>query len=102
MKRAALLVALSLLVASCASMQGAGQPLITRAVQAVGGADTLAGVQTYYEKGVVKMWEPEQSHVAGGEMRFANESTFETTLDLQAGTARTDWGRKFAYPAPRQ
>jgi glyoxylase-like metal-dependent hydrolase (beta-lactamase superfamily II) len=34
-------------------------------------------------------------------MRFANESTFETVADVGAGASRTDWVKKFAYPAPR-
>jgi glyoxylase-like metal-dependent hydrolase (beta-lactamase superfamily II)/predicted small secreted protein len=105
MKRAALLFAVSLAVsavlAACASMQPQSQDLVGRAVQAAGGAEALAGVKTYYERGTVRQWEPEQSMAAGGEMRFACESTYEAITDLGRGATRIDWSRKFAYPAPR-
>ena len=101
MKRAASLLAISLVVASCATMQSGSQDLVSRAVQAVGGADALAGVKTVYEKGTVRQWEPEQSAVAGGEMRFACESIFEAITDVGTRTTAIDWSRKFAYPAPR-
>jgi len=102
MKRVAYVFAISLLVASCATMQSQRLELVSRGVQAVGGADTLGRVTTYYEKGTVKQWEPEQSHTPGGEMRFAAESTFETVSDVASRTTATDWSRKLAYPAPRQ
>jgi glyoxylase-like metal-dependent hydrolase (beta-lactamase superfamily II) len=103
MKRAALLLVLLLLATSCATMmQGSPLPLVSRAVDAVGGAGALSGVKTVYEKGTAKYWEPEQSMTPGGEMRFANESNFETIVDVASRTAGTDWSRKFAYPAPRQ
>ena len=101
MKRTASLLAISLVVASCATMQPQSQSLVSRAVTAVGGADALAGVKTVYEKGTVKHWEPEQSQAAGGEMRFGAESTFEAITDVGTRTTNIDWGRKFAYPAPR-
>jgi glyoxylase-like metal-dependent hydrolase (beta-lactamase superfamily II) len=102
MKRVAFVFAISLLVASCATMQSQRLELVSRGVQAVGGADTLGRVTTYYEKGTVKQWEPEQSHTPGGEMRFAAESTFETVSDVASRTTATDWSRKLAYPSPRQ
>src|SRR5688572_9520274 len=105
MTRAALLFAVSLavsaVVAACASMQPQSQDLVGRAVQAAGGAEALAGVKTYYERGTVRQWEPEQSMAAGGEMRFACESTYEAITDLGRGATAIDWSRKFAYPAPR-
>jgi predicted small secreted protein len=101
MKRFALLLAISLVVASCATMQSQSQDLVSRAVQAVGGAGALAGVTTVYEKGTVRQWEPEQSAVAGGEMRFTCESVFEAITDVPSRTTSIDWGRKFAYPSPR-
>ena len=101
MKRAAFVLALALVLVSCASMQPRGQALVSRAVQEMGGADRLAGVQTFAARGTVKEWEPEQSMAAGGEMRFACESSFESVTDLVSGATRTDWSRKFAYPAPR-
>ena len=101
MKRAASLLVVSLIVAACATMQSGGAGQVKRGVDAVGGADALASVKTYFEKGTSKYWEPEQSHVAGGEMRFANESNFEAFTDLTTRTTAIDWSRKFAYPAPR-
>jgi glyoxylase-like metal-dependent hydrolase (beta-lactamase superfamily II) len=103
MKRSAMLlaVAVALVTMSCATMGGRGPDLVSRAVQASGGAETLAGVKMISTRGTVKMWEPEQSAVAGGEMRFANESTFEAHTDTVTRATRIDWTRKFAYPAPR-
>src|SRR3989441_4974252 len=101
MKRAGMLLAIALIVASCATTQPRGQELVSRAVQALGGADTLAGVKTLSVKGTVRQWEPEQSMVAGGEMRFACESTFAAVTDVGARATRIGWVRNFAYPAPR-
>lgn len=101
MKRAALLLAIALLVASCATRQSQSQDLVSRAVAALGGGDALGGVTTIYEKGTVKHWEPEQSHVAGGEMRFVGESIFEATADVRTGTTGIDWSRRLVYPGPR-
>ena len=70
-------LAVSLVVAACASMQSGGGDLVTRAVSAQGGADALAAVKTISDKGTVRQWEPEQSAKAGGEMRLANDSTIE-------------------------
>src|SRR5438876_3925186 len=39
--------------------------------------------------------------VAGGEMRLANESTFEAATDVASGATRIDWVRNFHYPTPR-
>ena len=101
MKRLGLLLAVSLVAVSCATMQPRSQDLVSRAVQALGGADTLAGIKTLSVKGTVRQWEPEQSMVPGGEMRFACESTFEAIADVGARAVRIDWVRNFAYPAPR-
>lgn len=105
MKRAALLFAVSLalaaVVAACASMSTRSQDLVGRAVQAQGGAEALAGAKTYYEKGTVRQWDPEQSMAAGGEMRFASESSYELVGDATGRAVRIDWSRRFAYPAPR-
>ena len=91
MRRGALVLAVSLLVASCATMgQQQSRDLVGRAVQAMGGADALAGVKTMYVKGSVKQWEPEQSAVAGGEMRFTGESNFEAYSDVTAGATRIE------------
>src|SRR5260370_736688 len=101
MKRASLLLAVSLVVVACATTQQRSQDLVGRAVQAMGGADALTGVKTLSVKGTVRQWEPEQSMVPGGEMRFACESTFTAVSDVGARATRIDWVRNFAYPAPR-
>ena len=105
MKRAAMTLAVSmavsLVVVACASMQGGGQSHVSRAVQAQGGADALAKVKTVSQKATVRQWEPEQSAVAGGEMRFANDSTVVSVTDVSARATRNDWVRNYQYPAPR-
>ena len=101
MKRATVLLAVSLLVVACATMRPQGRALVSRAVQAMGGADALAGVKTLSVKGTARQWEPEQSVVAGGEMRFANEATFTAVSDVASRSTRIDWVRNFAYPSPR-
>jgi glyoxylase-like metal-dependent hydrolase (beta-lactamase superfamily II) len=104
MKRVALLLVLALVVASCASTTPpfpTSQDLVSRAVKSMGGADRLAGIKTISLKGTLRQWEPEQSKIASGPLRFACESTFEMVADTGARSARTDWVRKFAYPAPR-
>src|SRR5436190_1284774 len=89
-----------LVLASCATGPS-GKDLVDRAVQAMGGAEALAGLRTVSAKGATKQWEPEQSDIPGGEMRFANSATFETNQDRSVGASRTDWVKNFAYPAPR-
>ncbi len=77
------------------------QELVERALAAMGGVDALRSLRSASIKGTVKHWEPEQSHVPGGEMRFAAEATFDTTLDFVNHVSRIDWEKKYAYPAPR-
>lgn len=89
------------LLAACAGVPKAQQESVARAVDAMGGAEALAKVRSVTARGMVKHWEPEQSMAAGGEMRFAAESTFELAMDATAGATRIDWTKKFAYPAPR-
>lgn len=101
MKRAAFLIAFLLTAVSCASMQQQSRTQIDRAVEALGGAEALGKITTVSNKGTVRQWEPEQSMTAGGEMRFACESTFEAVTDVGARATRIDWVRNFAYPAPR-
>jgi len=105
MKRFAFLLVASMgivaLVGACASLQQGGVDLVTRAVQASGGPVALGGVKTIAQKGTVKQWEPEQSAAAGGEMRYANESTVDAVTDVASRTTRIDWVRNYFYPAPR-
>ena len=105
MKRAGTTLAVSLIVsmivAACASMSGGGRDLVARGVQAQGGPEALASVKTVSQKTTARYWDPEQSAVAGGEMRFANESTVEMVTDVGSRASRIDWVRKFEYPSPR-
>ena len=100
MKRFLFLVLCTLLTGSCATVPSS-ESLVNRAVDAMGGADALAKVKTLSVRGTMKQWEPEQSFAPGGEMRFANESTFEAAGDFGAGAMRVDWVKNFVYPAPR-
>src|SRR2546425_8206405 len=101
MKRVMWVFVAALVVVSCATTSPRSQDLVSRAVQAMGGAETLAAITTIAVKGSVRQWEPEQSVVAGGDMRYACESTFDAITDVGARTTRIDWVRNFAYPAPR-
>jgi glyoxylase-like metal-dependent hydrolase (beta-lactamase superfamily II) len=101
MRRALLLLAAALLVASCGTVHTRGRYLATRAAKVVGGAAKLASVKTLSVTATVKQWEPEQSMIPGGESRFANEATIEAVTDTALGAARLDVVRKFEYPAPR-
>ena len=86
---------------SCATGPSKEQQLVSKAVEALGGAQAIADIRTITYKGTYKQWEPEQSDVPGGEMRFANEAQVEGIIDVQARVSRTDWVKNFAYPAPR-
>jgi Metallo-beta-lactamase superfamily len=88
------------LLASCATPTRE-QGLVNRAVDAMGGAERLAGIKTIAFRGTAKYWEPEQSDAPGGEARFANESNFSGIIDGASRASRIDWVRNFAYPAPR-
>src|SRR6266851_2086853 len=105
MKRAATTLAVSLvialIVAACASMSGGGPDLVARGLQAQGGADALTAVKTVSQRATVRYWEPEQSAVAGGDMRFANESTLVMDTDVSGRATRMDWVRRYEYPSPR-
>ena len=84
MKRILSLLFLSFIIASCATAPQRNQDLVNRALDAMGGANALAGIKTLNVKLSTKQWEPEQSVMAGGEMRFSNESTYEVTADFAA------------------
>src|SRR5215510_594884 len=77
------------------------QDLINDALTGMGGADALAQVKTIVVKGTVRYWEPEQSMVAGGEMRHTADATFEMTGDFTAHAVRVDWVKNFVYPSQR-
>lgn len=98
------LAVLSILVlASCATTPPPTreQMLVNRAIDTMGGAGRLAGVNTASARGSAKQWEPEQSDMPDGEMRFANDTSFEVVQDRAKRASRTDIERRFAYPTPR-
>jgi glyoxylase-like metal-dependent hydrolase (beta-lactamase superfamily II) len=97
----ALSAASVLVLSACASGPTKEADLVNRAVQAMGGAERLAAINGALARGTVKAWEPEQSDVPGGEMRFANDTSFEVLQDRSKRAARTDYERRFAYPSPR-
>src|SRR6266511_432468 len=101
MKRTLVLLWLVLGVGMCATTPLRAQDLINGALAAMGGADSLTQVKTLVVKGTVRHWEPEQSIVAGGEMRHTADSTFEMTSDSTAHAVRVDWVKNFVYPTPR-
>src|SRR3954470_3061616 len=103
MKHAIFLVAPLLLLSSCNTTPPLTreQTLVNRAVDAMGGAERLGALQSVAAKGTAKQWEPEQSETPGGEMRYANESSYEVLQDRKSRTARTDIERRFAYPTAR-
>jgi glyoxylase-like metal-dependent hydrolase (beta-lactamase superfamily II) len=90
-----------LIALAYATAQTTGEDPVVRAVHALGGPEALRGIRTIWVKGTAKQWEPEQSKTPGGEMRFANEATFDLASDVVSGFTRIDWVRKFEYPAPR-
>src|SRR5262249_1810882 len=93
--------AVLVVLVGCATTSQRGQDLVGRSVQAMGGADALGGVKTMMIKGTARQWEPEQSTVAGGEMRLANDATFDLVMDSNARAGRIDWVRNFVYPSTR-
>src|SRR4030095_7431127 len=100
MKRTLLLLLL-LGVGVCVTTPLYAQELLNSALAAMGGADALAQVKTLVVKGTVRYWEPEQSMVAGGEMRHTADATFEMAGDLSGQAVRVDWVKNFLYPSPR-
>lgn len=88
---------------SCLSQAATLTPAqrMTKAIDAMGGGH-LAQVKTLTLKARTKHWDPEQSNEAGGEMRFAGDSTFTQYRDFSVPAVRIEWQRKHAYPAPRE
>jgi glyoxylase-like metal-dependent hydrolase (beta-lactamase superfamily II) len=96
MKRLPLLVWVALFVGSCATMPSP-QDLVGRALDAMGGADSLAKVKTIAVKGTMKQWEPESSFAPGGEMQLANNLEFTLTGDFTRHAVRVDFVKKHDY-----
>ena len=99
--RFVLALAAAAVAAGCAT---APQPTdtIDRAIAAVGGEAALKSLRAIESTGTSKHWDPDQSHVAGGESRFAGESTFIARRDLAADAVRIEWLRKLVYPGTRE
>ncbi|MBV9190192.1 MAG: hypothetical protein JOZ85_06895, partial [Betaproteobacteria bacterium] len=100
MKRLLIPLSATVLLA-CAAQQTKEQSLVNRAIDAMGGPDRLAALQSVYVRGTAKQWEPEQSDMPGGEARFANDSSYEIWQDRARRASRADIERRFAYPTPR-
>src|SRR5262245_26938277 len=101
MMKRTLLLLLLLGVSMGVTTRSYAQDLINAALTAMGGADALTQVKTLVVKGTVQYWEPEQSMVAGGEMRHTADATFEMTGDFTSHVIRVDWVKNFLYPSPR-
>jgi glyoxylase-like metal-dependent hydrolase (beta-lactamase superfamily II) len=101
MKRILLLALLSSIPALVSAQGPSPAQRVDKAVQAMGGEAALAQLKGLSLRARVKEWEPHQSHKAGGEMRFANESVYTQSRDLSSGAARTEWERNFEYPGKR-
>lgn len=78
-----------LLLGACATTSSRYQDLVNRAVTALGGAEAIAKISTLNIKGSVRHWAPEQSLVAGGEMRLGADSSFEMNSNLSQQSARS-------------
>ncbi len=95
------LILLSIAIGSCATSLQRNVDLVSRALDAMGGADSYAKVKTLAVKGTLKQGEPEQSYAPGGEIRHSNDSTFETVADYGTRSVRVDWVKNFVYPTAR-
>src|SRR5262245_32341136 len=101
MTRIFLAVLLAFGIASCATTSQRNQDLVSRALDAVGGADAIGKIRTTSARISWRQWEPEQSSAAGGESRFANEATIEVVTDAATRSTRFDWVKNFEYPSKR-
>ena len=99
-------IAIALCAASCMNGRSKNSSdamdRVDRGLAAMGGADKVAGLQSFLAKGTARHWEPEQSIKADGEMRLAGDSTFVLTRDLSKDAAVTEWDRNFVYPSTRE
>ena len=96
-----MLALLSCAGTSSVSSSGKEQELVNRAIDAMGGAQALSGIDTVVARGSWKQWEPEQSEAPSGPMRFGNEASFVVMQDRAMRSSRTDYVKNFSYPAPR-
>ena len=75
--------------------------LVDKAVNAIG-RSALSDARTVVIRARTKHWEPDQSVQAGGEMRFAGDSTLVVSRDLISGAARNEWKKSLQYPSVRE
>lgn len=75
--------------------------LVDKAVNAIG-RNALSDARTVVIRARTKHWEPDQSVQAGGEMRFAGDSTLVVSRDLISGAARNEWKKSLQYPSVRE
>jgi glyoxylase-like metal-dependent hydrolase (beta-lactamase superfamily II) len=102
MRQLVISLAAALLAVLAAAVHSATpQQLIDRAIAAAGGEQALSRLNRIALTGVVRLWEPEQSHEPGGSMRYGGLATFTQQRDGPAGLVRTDWVRDYEYPARR-
>ena len=90
----------ALLLLSCATATRE-EGLVSRAVEAMGGAQALQSIKTVNTTGTMRWWDPEQSDVPGGEPRFGAEGKVDMAADVTARASRVDYQKNFQYPAPR-
>jgi len=97
---------LSIFALSCATGGDAVRPNtpdpVDQALTAMGGANQLGAISSMTIKATARHWEPEQSVKADGEPRLASDSTLTIARLFVTDSARIDWVRKMAYPAPRE
>ena len=79
----------------------AQEALIDQSIKAMGGLSRLEAIQTLSLQANMKQWEPEQSFEAGGEMKFASNSSFEVKRNYRKGQIQVDWTKNFVYPTTR-
>lgn len=97
MKRWLAACLISIFLSSCASYS-APQDLVARALDAMGGAERLAGARTLVIKGSLKQFDPEQAYAPGGDAKYTNDSQFVLTADAATQAVRVDWVKNFHYP----
>lgn len=101
MGRIALLVLLAPWFAGAAAQSNPALTTVNRALDAMGGADALAGIKTAVIKGRNRHWEPQQTFRPGEDTRPGGESSFVLTRDFANGAARVEWVRNLTAPTVR-
>ena len=79
----------------------AQQALVDQAINAMGGLSKLESIHSISYESSMKQWEPEQSFEAGGEMKFASNSTYKVKRNFDKRLVQVDWVKNFVYPTTR-